>query len=59
LQSRRNRIWPFGCAFRDVEISDSEIEQTSGSPFAAWHAEARGRVFFMSSLDQETGDGDA
>jgi hypothetical protein len=31
-------LWPFGCAFRDFETQDSEIEQTSGSPFVAWHA---------------------
>jgi hypothetical protein len=24
---RYNRIWPFDCAFHDLEIKDSEIEQ--------------------------------
>jgi len=28
-----NRNWPFDCAFRE----DTEIEQTLGSPFVAWH----------------------
>jgi hypothetical protein len=43
--------------FRDVEIQDSEIEQTSGNPFVAWHAGSVAASFFV--LDQETGDGDA
>src|ERR1700733_6886661 len=40
---------PFDCAFRD-----QEIEQTSGSPLVAWHADSVAASFFR--LDQETGD---
>jgi hypothetical protein len=31
-------LWPFDCVFLDFEIQASEIEQTSESPFVAWHA---------------------
>src|ERR1700732_4678867 len=50
-------FWPFGCAFRDFEISGSEIRQTTGSPFVAWHANSVAASFLY--LDQETCDGDA
>jgi CspA family cold shock protein len=36
-------IWPFDCAFRE----DSEIQQTTGSPFVAWHVKAWLRLFFV------------
>src|SRR6476469_2361501 len=45
---------PFDCAFRELEISDSEIEQTTGSPFVAWHVENVAASFLR--LDEETGD---